>query len=97
MEAMARRILGNRNSTQLAAFLRVLGHSRVGMGSDVARFARAEEDLLEAHAMLGDASGSTESELTSTKQALMDLYALWDAAEPGKGYGARAKEWGATR
>jgi hypothetical protein len=26
-------------------------------------------------------------------QGLADLYAAWEKAEPGKGYGARAAEW----
>ena len=50
---------------------------------------------LEAHAMYLAAKdrGPTHKDTLGCVQALVDLYAAWDKAEPGKGYGDKAAEW----
>ncbi|MBS0189097.1 MAG: hypothetical protein JSS51_13605, partial [Planctomycetes bacterium] len=37
--------------------------------------------------------GPTHKDTLACVQALVDLYTTWDAAEPGKGYDAKASEW----
>jgi hypothetical protein len=68
------------------------------VGDDSERFTLAEANLLEAHAIYLDAKdrGPTHKDTLECVQALVDLYAAWDKAEPGKGYGAKAAEWRGT-
>ena len=69
-----------------------LGGALLGQG----RFAEAEPLLLSGHEGLL-ASSQTPREpqdrLSEAAERLVDLYAAWDKAEPGKGYDAKAAEW----
>ena len=79
----------------MAEFLTTLGRARVGLGYDAERFALAEANLLEAHPIYVAAKdrGPTNKATLGCVQAVVDLYTAWDAAEPGKGYDAKAAEW----
>ncbi|MBS0194116.1 MAG: serine/threonine protein kinase [Proteobacteria bacterium] len=67
-----------------------LGQARAGLG----RFAEAEADLLAAHALLATPHVAQEpNDLRECTQSLIDLYTVWDKAEPGKGYAAKAAQW----
>jgi serine/threonine protein kinase len=83
---------------RLATMLTTLGSARIGVGFDPQLFALAESNMHEAHAILFAASdrGQGHKETIACVRALVDLYAAWHAAEPGKGYDAKASEWRAA-
>ncbi len=67
------------------AIMRIeLGRNLLSTG----RFSDAEAELIEAQRVLA----STEDYREGTF-ALAALYAVWDQAEPGEGYDAKAREW----
>lgn len=94
-EPAARKEFIGGNARRLADFLTALGRARVGVGYDAERFALAESNLLEAHPIFDAAKdrGPTHMDTRECVQALVDLYTAWHAAEPGKGYDAKAAEW----
>ncbi len=57
------------------------------------RFAEAEPEMLEAHGMFVAALGAEQERTVKTGQALVDLYDTWHAAEPAKGFDAKAAQW----
>lgn len=73
----------------LAILLRELGRARAGLH----QFEAAQANLLEAHPLWAQVRGEAHSDTRSCVQALVDLYAAWHAAQPGKGHDARAAEW----
>lgn len=90
-----RKAFSDENIVRIAAFLSNLGRVRIGLGYDAERFALAEANLLEAHPVyLADKHrGPTHKDTRGCVQGLVDLYTAWNAAEPGKGYDAKAAEW----
>ncbi len=94
-EPAARKAFTDGNARRLADFLTGFGRARVGVGYDAERFALAESNLLEAHPIYVAAKdrGPTHKDTLECARALVDLYSAWDAAEPGKGYDAKAAEW----
>ncbi|MFZ4574095.1 MAG: tetratricopeptide repeat protein, partial [Phycisphaerales bacterium] len=94
-EPAARKSLTGRNAPQLAPFLTSFARARAGVGYDAERFSLAEANLLEAHPLYLAAKdrGPTHKDTIECVQALVDLYTAWHAAEPGKGYDAKAAEW----
>ncbi|MFO0859473.1 MAG: tetratricopeptide repeat protein [Phycisphaerales bacterium] len=94
-EPAARKRFTGGNVRLLADFLSALGRARAGAGFDAVRFTLAEANLLEAHPIYVAAKdrGPTHKDTLACVQALVDLYTTWDAAEPGKGYDAKASEW----
>jgi non-specific serine/threonine protein kinase/serine/threonine-protein kinase len=94
-EPAARKAITGGNARRLADFLSPLGRARAGAGYDSERFKLAEANLLEAHAIYLEAKdrGPAHKDTLECAQALVDLYAAWDTAEPGKGYDAKAAEW----
>jgi serine/threonine protein kinase len=94
-EPAVRKAFTGGNARRLADFLMSLGRARAGVGDDSGRFTLAEANLLEAHAIYLEAKdrGPTHKDTLECAQALVDLYAAWDKAEPGKGYDAKAAEW----
>ena len=97
-EPAARKRFTGDNAWRLADFLTPLGRARVGVGYDAERCALAEGNLLEAHAIYVAAKnrGPTHKDTLVCVQGLIDLYAAWNTAEPGKGYDAKAAKWKAT-
>ena len=95
VEFAARKQFTDGNARRLANMLTTLGRARVGVGYDAERFALAEANLLEAHPIYVAAKdrGPTHKDTLACVQALVDLYTAWDAAEPGKGYDAKAAAW----
>ena len=57
------------------------------------RYVDAEAALLEAHRILETARGAKHERTMKVVKSFTDLYDAWHAAEPGKGYGAKAAEW----
>ncbi len=92
-EPAARKAFTGGNARRLAGLLTTLAEARIGVGFDLARFGLAEANLLEAHPILVKTRGETHEYTLECVQGLADLYAAWEKAEPGKGYGARAAEW----
>ena len=94
-EPAARKTFTGDNARRLADFLTGFGRARVGVGYDAERFALAEANLLEAHPIYLAAKdrGQAHKDTLECVQALVDLYTTWHAAEPGKGYDAKASEW----
>jgi hypothetical protein len=94
-EPAARKVFAGGNAPRLADFLMLLGRARAGAGYDSERFKLAEANLLEAHAIYLEAQdrGPAHKDTLECVQVLVDLYAAWDKAEPGKGYDAKAAEW----
>jgi len=92
-EHAAREVFTGGYAGRLAGFLTTLGRARVGLGYDPDRFALAETNLLEAYPIFVQALGEAHKDTTVCVQGLVDLYTAWHAAEPGKGYDAKAAEW----
>jgi tetratricopeptide (TPR) repeat protein len=94
-EAATRRASAGNNALQLASSLSTLGRARVGLGYHAERFALAESNLLEAHAIYLAATdrGPTHTDTIESVQGLVELYNAWHAAEPEKGFDAKASEW----
>jgi tetratricopeptide (TPR) repeat protein len=86
--AQARNVLAPEN-WMIGAFLSTHGSALLGLQ----RFSEAEEALLEAHRILLDALGSTHERSTKVAEELVQLYDAWHAAEPSKGYDAKAAQW----
>lgn len=76
----------------VAGFRETLGQVLVALGS----FEEAEQSLLKSHAGF-EAARTFLKEQGVVVQALVTLYESWDAAEPGKGYDAKAADWKAKR
>jgi len=57
------------------------------------RLAEAEPYYRDALEKSRRTLGEEHSDTLECVQALVDLYAAWDKAEPGKGYGDKAAEW----
>jgi len=94
-ESEARKAFIEGNQRDLGLFLTALARARIGLGYDPDRFALAQNNLLEAHAIYFAAPdrGPSHKDTLECVQALVDLYTAWDAAEPGKGYDEKAAEW----
>jgi eukaryotic-like serine/threonine-protein kinase len=94
-ETAARKAFTGGNARPLAGFLTTLGRASVGVGFDADRFTHAESNLLEAHPIFVAAHdrGPIHTDTLDCVQGLIDLYTAWHAAEPGKGYDAKAAEW----
>ncbi len=81
------------NARNLARLLRNLGTARAARATGPADFALAERNLLEAHATYLTVPGTQPKEIRRCDEAIVELYAAWDRAEPNKGYAARGAEW----
>ncbi|MCH8146599.1 MAG: serine/threonine protein kinase [Planctomycetes bacterium] len=57
------------------------------------QFVEAEAALLEAYDGFTNSLGPEHRRTAGIVEALLDLYESWHAAEPGKGYDAKAAEW----
>jgi len=89
----ARKVFGGGNAKLLSGFLTILGRAQMGLGFERERFARAEANFIEAHRQYVKTLGAANSETLACVRWLVDLYTAWHAAEPGKGYDAKAAEW----
>jgi serine/threonine protein kinase len=92
-EDAARGAFTGSNRVNLAGLLTSLGRARVGLGYDSARFALAEQNLLEAHPIFLKGFGEKHSNTRGAAEGLVELYTAWGAAEPDKGYEEKADEW----
>lgn len=84
---------GMTGTLRFASVRGLLGKSRAGLAKQPAEFAAAEANLIEAQATFAKTRGDKDKETREWTQALVDLYAAWDKAEPGKGYDAKSAEW----
>jgi hypothetical protein len=66
-----------------------LGKARMNLHE----FAAAESNLLEADSIFRITRGPAHKDTLESSQAIIDLYTAWNAAEPDKGYDAKAAEW----
>ena len=60
------------------------------------RFAEAEAELVSVGEAMAQLPDALPSAARLARQSLLDLYAAWDAAEPGRGIAARAERWQTT-
>ncbi len=88
-EGAARRMFVGNMAARLGQFLTHLGSAQAATGQRSA----GETRLLEAHAMLSKALGPNKKSTRNCTRALQELYEAWTAAEPGKGFEAKADEW----
>ena len=88
-EATARKVWTGDRTRWLGNYLAKLGEARTGQGA----FAEAETTLLEAHGLIAAGFGDDHPGTTKTIKRIISLYESWHAAEPGKGYDAKAAEW----
>lgn len=73
----------------LGNYLAKFGEARIGQ----AEYPAAEKILLEAYALLSEGFGADHQRTVKTIKRLIALYNAWHAAEPDKGYAAKASEW----
>ncbi|MCO6435482.1 MAG: serine/threonine protein kinase [Phycisphaerae bacterium] len=88
-ESAARRVYTGDNTMWLGNYLAKLGEAQSGLR----KYPDAEATFLEAHGLLAAGFGDDHARTTKTINQLIALYDAWHAAEPGKGYDARAAEW----
>ena len=88
-EAAMRKTFTGDDARRLGVYLMHRGKARTALR----RFEAAERDLLEGQPLIAKAPGASERVLREADGALADLYANWDAVEPGNGHGAKAAEW----
>ena len=91
VEARARQAFTGAYARWLAKLLKHLGRGRAGLGE----VAAAEANLLEARSTSAAARGEEHKDTHECTQALVDFYTARNAAEPGKGYDAKAASWAA--
>ena len=73
-----------------------IGNAYIGLGGCLAeqnRFAEAEPVMLKADAILRAARGAPPDRLPGNMGNLIELYDLWDRADPGHGHDKQAAEW----
>jgi hypothetical protein len=75
---------------------RILGEAHWKRSDGLADFAKSEEILIRSVATMNQAHDRRGLDVPECIRALIDLYAAWHAAEPGKGYDAKAAEWRKT-
>ncbi len=94
-ESKARKAFPGANAYRLASLLTNLGRARAGLAKDNAEFAAAEANLHEAHAIYAKSPGPSPRDIRDCIRALVEAYAAWESAVPGKGYDAKSAEWNA--
>jgi tetratricopeptide (TPR) repeat protein/RIO-like serine/threonine protein kinase len=88
-ENAARKVFTGSNVRMVALLLMNLGKARTGLHE----YSAAEAELLEAQLLLVQTRGAGHKDTLNCTQAIFDLYTARDAAEPGKGFAAKAAEW----
>ena len=88
-EPAARRVWTGSMTRWLGNYLAKLGVTLLALND----FSDAEETLVEAHGLLAAGFGEDHARTTKTVNELIKLYESWHAAEPDKGYDAKAAEW----
>lgn len=92
-EPAARAVAVEARPSTLGACLAVLGSARAKLPFDDSRFAMAEADLLEAHALLLDAAGATNRRTQACVRAIVSLYDAWHAARAEPRFKDEATSW----
>jgi hypothetical protein len=77
----------------VAELLTSLGAARGALAKDPASFSAAEANLVEACEIYRKVPGPSPSGPRLALQALVDLYAMRDKTEPGRGYDVKTAEW----
>jgi serine/threonine protein kinase/tetratricopeptide (TPR) repeat protein len=88
-EPAARESYTGASERNLAALLKNLGSARARLD----QFAAAEPSMLEAEAIFVKTRGASHADTRSCTEVLVSFYSMWDKAEPGKGYDAKAAGW----
>ena len=60
--------------------------------TSLGRFPEAERELLAAYKILGKDPGGQDASSAKCAAAIAGMYEAWDRAEPGRGFGAKARE-----
>jgi tetratricopeptide (TPR) repeat protein len=89
VEPVVRKTSSSAGLRPLALLLRELGKARTGL----VQYEAAEANLLEAHPIWVKMGGETNADTLDCVRALVDLYTAWYAAQPAKGYDAKAAAW----
>jgi serine/threonine protein kinase len=86
----ARKVLGESSPPQFALYMLSLGQARTGLR----QFDDAQTALLEANGFFDKSAGNPRGTYRKKcLKALVELYAAWNRAKPGKGYDAQSAEW----
>jgi serine/threonine protein kinase len=93
--AAARKSVADGGQAFLVRMLGMQSDARIALGFDAERFVRAEGDLNEAHALAARSRGEDSPQARRCADSLAALYTAWHAAQPGKGYDAKAALWAA--
>ena len=88
-ESAARRTWTGSNTRWLGNYLAKLGEAE----GATSQFVEGEATSLEAHQLLAEGFGEDHKRTTKIVERLITLYESWHAADPGKGYDAKAAEW----
>ncbi len=71
-----------------------IAHGHLGTAqTKLEEFKKAEVVLLDAHEVVTSNQPAVSTRTVTCCHYLVELYQSWHAAEPGKGYDARAAEW----
>jgi tetratricopeptide (TPR) repeat protein len=76
-----------------ASLVGMIGKCRGKLAKDPAEFAAAEAKLVESQGVFAKNRGDMDVETRKATQDLIEFYAAWDKADPGKGHDARAAAW----
>jgi tetratricopeptide (TPR) repeat protein len=76
-----------------ASLIGMIGKCRAKLAKGPADFAAAEGNLLESQSTFAKLRGDKDLETRKATQDLIDFYAAWDKADPGRGHGAKADDW----
>jgi hypothetical protein len=82
------RVRGN-DHVRTAGARTTLARTLTGLG----KFAEAETELIEVDRALSAAKPPSPSRQTACAKAFIELYEQWNAADPGKGFDAKAAQW----
>jgi predicted Ser/Thr protein kinase len=79
----------NSEAWRVPGYLAALGEARAALH----QYAAAKINLTEAYEAFALYGPRYKPDARECAQSLIDLYTAWNAAEPGKGYAAKAGEW----
>ncbi len=89
IEAPVRTTFVGGDAHRVAKLLLNLGRATAGLG----KYAEAAAMEQEAYDLFVRTRGREHKDTERCGQALVDVYGKWDAASPGKGFGAQAELW----
>ncbi|MBL0927160.1 MAG: serine/threonine protein kinase [Phycisphaerales bacterium] len=88
-----RRVFPGANQFRAARALRTMGFCRGKLARSAGEFARAAEELCEAHRMLVGLGEPFAGEARRAAENVAEVLEAWSAVEPGGGHGEEAARW----